>query len=161
MSESRVVRGIGVSPGVSMAPALIVQWEFPAVPDRAVAPDQVEVEVKRLREAVAEVVAQLHELGQKVLRRAGPEEARIFDAQMLMAQDEEFLNSVEVLIRKNQLQRRDRVRVQGARAAEPLVRRGEAARAARRSSRHPASHHQPVAGPRLAPSCPRCPPTSR
>ena len=95
MSESRVVRGIGVSPGVAMAPALIVQWEFPDVPDRTVAPDQVEVEVKRLREAVAEVVAQLHELGQKVLRRAGPEEARIFDAQILMAQDEEFLNSVE------------------------------------------------------------------
>ena len=86
-----------------MGPALIVQFDFPQVPDRAVEPDQVEVEVKRLREAVAEVVAHLHELGQKVLRRAGPEEARIFDAQILMAQDAEFLNSVEVLIRKNQL----------------------------------------------------------
>jgi phosphotransferase system enzyme I (PtsI) len=86
-----------------MAPALIVQWDFPDVPDRAVEPDQVEVEVRRLREAVAEVVAHLTDLGQKVLRRAGPEEARIFDAQILMAQDEEFLGSVEVLIRKNQL----------------------------------------------------------
>lgn len=99
----RVVRGIGVSPGVAMGPALIVQWDFPDVPDRAVAPDQVEEEVRRLREAVDEVVAHLNDLGQKVLRRAGPEEARIFDAQILMAQDEEFLGSVEVLIRKNQL----------------------------------------------------------
>ena len=86
-----------------MAPALVVRWEFPEVPDRAVQPDQVEAELKRLRAAVSEVVEHLHELGQKVLRRAGPEEARIFDAQILMAQDEEFLNSVEVLIRKNQL----------------------------------------------------------
>jgi phosphotransferase system enzyme I (PtsI) len=103
MSGSRVVRGIGVSPGVVVAPAMIVQWDFPEVPDRAVRPDQVENEVKRLREAVAEVVAHLNELGQKVLRRAGPEEARIFDAQILMAQDREFLSSVEFLIRNNQL----------------------------------------------------------
>jgi phosphotransferase system enzyme I (PtsI) len=98
-----VIRGVGVSPGVVVAPALIVQWDFPEVPDRAVGPDQVEDEVKRLREAVGEVVAHLNELGQKVLRRAGPEEARIFDAQILMAQDQEFLNSVEFLIRNNQL----------------------------------------------------------
>jgi phosphotransferase system enzyme I (PtsI) len=82
---------------------MIVRWDFPEVPDRAVRPDQVENEVKRLREAVAEVVAHLNELGQKVLRRAGPEEARIFDAQILMAQDQEFLSSVEFLIRNNQL----------------------------------------------------------
>ena len=92
-----------MSPGVVVAPALIVQWDFPEVPDRAVGPDQVEDEIKRLREAVGEVVAHLNELGQKVLRRAGPEEARIFDAQILMAQDQEFLNSVEFLIRNNQL----------------------------------------------------------
>jgi len=101
--NARVIRGIGVSPGVVVAPAMIVQWDFPEVPDRAVRPDQVENEVKRLREAVAEVVAHLNELGQKVLRRAGPEEARIFDAQILMAQDQEFLSSVEFLIRNNQL----------------------------------------------------------
>ena len=38
-----------------------------------------------------------------MLQRAGPEESRIFDAQILMAQDEEFLDSVETLIRNNQL----------------------------------------------------------
>jgi phosphoenolpyruvate-protein phosphotransferase (PTS system enzyme I) len=103
VSGERVVRGVGVSPGVVVAPAMIVQWDFPEVTDRAVRPDQVEDEVRRLREAVAEVVAHLNELGQKVLRRAGPEEARIFDAQILMAQDEDFLSSVEFLIRNNQL----------------------------------------------------------
>jgi phosphoenolpyruvate-protein phosphotransferase (PTS system enzyme I) len=103
VNVTRVIRGIGVSPGVVMAPAMIVQWDFPEVPDRAVRPDQVEDEVRRLREAVADVVGHLNELGQKVLRRAGPEEARIFDAQILMAQDEDFLSSVEFLIRNNQL----------------------------------------------------------
>jgi phosphotransferase system enzyme I (PtsI) len=88
---------------VACAPALTIRWDFPEVPDRGVRPDQVEVEVRRLREAVDHTVAQLRELGERVLRRAGPEEARIFDAQILMAQDQDFLASVEILIRNNQL----------------------------------------------------------
>jgi phosphotransferase system enzyme I (PtsI) len=71
------------------------------VPDRPVSADQVEVEVERLHEAVDYVVSHLKELGERVLHRAGPEESRIFDAQILMAQDQEFLKSVEALIRKN------------------------------------------------------------
>jgi phosphoenolpyruvate-protein phosphotransferase (PTS system enzyme I) len=63
----------------------------------------VENEVRRLRDAVSAVVSHLQDLGERVLQRAGPEESRIFDAQILMAQDEDFLASVETLIRKNQL----------------------------------------------------------
>ncbi len=100
---SRTLRGIGVSPGVACAPALLVRWDFPEVPDRAVRPNQVDAEVNRLREAVEVVVADLRDLGRRVLQRAGPEESRIFDAQILMAQDEDFLASVETLIRNNQL----------------------------------------------------------
>jgi phosphotransferase system enzyme I (PtsI) len=100
---TRVLRGIGVSPGVACAPALIIRWDFPEVNDRTVGADEVEGEVRRLREAVAEVVSHLKDLGERVLQRAGPEESRIFDAQILMAQDEDFLASVETLIRKNQL----------------------------------------------------------
>jgi phosphotransferase system enzyme I (PtsI) len=59
--------------------------------------------VRRLHEAVDYVVSHLRELEQRVLERAGPEESRIFDAQILMVQDEEFLASVEALIRNNQL----------------------------------------------------------
>jgi phosphoenolpyruvate-protein phosphotransferase (PTS system enzyme I) len=88
---------------VACAPALIVRWDFPEVEDRTVRADEVEGEVARLREAVDDVVSHLRELGERVLQRAGPEESRIFDAQILMAQDEDFLASVETLIRKNQL----------------------------------------------------------
>lgn len=100
---TRVFRGIGVSPGVACAPALVVRWDFPEVEDRTVEAAEVEGEVARLREAVDDVVSHLQELGERVLQRAGPEESRIFDAQILMAQDEDFLASVETLIRKNQL----------------------------------------------------------
>ncbi len=100
---TRVLRGIGVSPGVACAPALTLRWDFPEVKDRTVGAAEVEGEVRRLREAVDDVVSHLKGLGERVLQRAGPEESRIFDAQILMAQDEDFLASVETLIRKNQL----------------------------------------------------------
>jgi phosphotransferase system enzyme I (PtsI) len=103
VSVPRLFRGIGVSPGVACGPALVIRWDFPEVPDRTVRADQVENEVRRLREAVEYVVSHLRELGERVLQRAGPEESRIFDAQILMAQDEEFRASVETLIRNNQL----------------------------------------------------------
>jgi phosphoenolpyruvate-protein phosphotransferase (PTS system enzyme I) len=100
---TRSLRGIGVSPGVACAQAFIVRVDFPEVPDRTVKPEHVDAEVRRLRDAVQYVVSHLQDLGQRVLQRAGPEESRIFDAQILMAQDEDFLASVETLIRNNQL----------------------------------------------------------
>jgi phosphoenolpyruvate-protein phosphotransferase (PTS system enzyme I) len=100
---TRLLRGIGVSPGVACAPAFIVRMDFPEVPERTVRPEHVDAELRRLREAVEYVVSHLQELGQRVLQRAGPEESRIFDAQILMAQDQEFIASVETLIRNNQL----------------------------------------------------------
>ncbi|HEU4763518.1 MAG TPA: phosphoenolpyruvate--protein phosphotransferase [Gemmatimonadales bacterium] len=103
MSGGRRLKGVGVSPGVAYAPAVTVRWDLPDVPDRAVTVDQVDGEVVRLREAVAETVRALDQLRQRVLERAGPEESRIFEAQMMLAQDEDFLRSVEHLIRKNRL----------------------------------------------------------
>lgn len=103
MSNARYLRGIGVSPGVAFGPAMLVRWDFPEVPDHAVTPYEVEDEVDRLRQAVADVVTSLERLRERVLQRAGPEESRIFDAQVLMVQDEEFLAGVEHLIRKNNL----------------------------------------------------------
>ena len=89
---------------------------------------------------MAEVVAHLNELGQKVLRRAGPEEARIFDAQILMAQDEEFLSSVEVLIRNNQLSAETAYEFKALELQESLVGRRPPARAPGGPPRHPAPH---------------------
>ncbi len=101
--SDRVLQGIGVSPGVAFGPAVIVRWNFPEVPDRVVEAAEVEGEIARLREAMATVVAQLDLLRQRTLQRAGTEAAGIFDAQIMMAQDETVLQSVETLIRKNRL----------------------------------------------------------
>ncbi len=99
---------------------------------------------QRLRDAVQEVVAAAARSGASgCCRRAGPEEARIFDAQILMAQDEDFLASVRDADPQQPAQRRDRLRVQGAGAPESLVRHGPAAGAPGRSPRHPAADASP------------------
>jgi len=82
---------------------MVVHWGFPDVPDRTVTEGEIGAEVMRLRGAVAEAVEGLELLRERVLQRAGVEESRIFDAQILMVQDPDFLAGVEALIRKNQL----------------------------------------------------------
>jgi phosphotransferase system enzyme I (PtsI) len=102
MSE-RILRGVGVSPGVAIAPAIAVQWAFPEVPDRTVSPAELEHEIHRLHAAVDAVIVELEALRERTRERAGPEEAGIFDAQMMMARDPDVLSGVETLIRKNHL----------------------------------------------------------
>jgi phosphotransferase system enzyme I (PtsI) len=100
---TRRLVGIGVSPGVAFGPAVIVRHDVPDVPNRAIPPDEVEAEVTRLHLAVAGVVDSLTKLRDRAQERAGREESHIFDAQILMAQDADFLKGVEQLIRQNHL----------------------------------------------------------
>jgi phosphotransferase system enzyme I (PtsI) len=102
MSE-QILHGIGVSPGVAYGPALVVEWRFPEVPDRAIGPDGVEGEVLKLYAAVEKVAGDLDQLRRRVADRAGLEESKIFDAQILMVRDPDFLAACEHLIRHNQL----------------------------------------------------------
>lgn len=103
MASVRELRGIGVSPGVGLARAVVVRLDLPNVPDRAVTKDEVPGEVARLARAVAETVRALEGLRDKVHLRAGAEASGIFDAQIMLAQDTDFLGSVEQLIRANRL----------------------------------------------------------
>ena len=103
MTESTTLTGVAVSPGLAYASALLVRLDFPDVPDRGVGPEDVEGELDRLHQAVEDVVESLDSLRQRVLDRAGEEESRIFDAQIMMVQDQEFLAGVETLIRNNHL----------------------------------------------------------
>ncbi len=102
MSE-RLLKGIGVSPGIAIGPAVCVRATLPEVPKRIVSRTQVEKEVRRLRAAVRDVKSQIRTLQQRARDRAGADEARIFDAQLLMLEDKEFLRSMETLIRENYL----------------------------------------------------------
>ncbi|MEX2157507.1 MAG: phosphoenolpyruvate--protein phosphotransferase [Gemmatimonadales bacterium] len=101
--SDRLLKGIGVSPGIAMGPAVVVRWALPEVPHRVVPRTHVEKEVRRLRAALKDVKRQLTELRAHAEDRAGVDEARIFDAQILMLEDKEFIGGVAELIRENHL----------------------------------------------------------
>lgn len=103
MTEHRVLKGVGVSPGLAIANAVAVRWSLPDVEDRTVSADEIDHEIDRLHDAVDAVAEQLETLRQRTEERAGPEEAGIFDAQIMMVRDLVFLGGVEALIRRNSL----------------------------------------------------------
>jgi len=98
-----LLKGIGVSPGIAMGPTVTVRWALPEVPHRVVPRTQVEKEIRRLRAALKDVRKQLNELRARAEDRAGVDEARIFDAQLLMLEDKDFIGGIEELIRENHL----------------------------------------------------------
>jgi phosphotransferase system enzyme I (PtsI) len=103
MNDARRLRGIGVSPGVAIGRAVVLQHTLPELTARVVARKDVPREVRRLRDGVRAVRRYLERMRERAARRAGAEEAKIFDAQMLMLEDQDFLGAVEALIRDNQL----------------------------------------------------------
>ena len=102
-AAERLLRGIGVSPGIAMGPTVTVRWALPEVPHRVVPRTQVEKEVRRLRAALKDVRRQLIDLRARAEDRAGVDEARIFDAQVLILEDKDFIGGVAELIRENHL----------------------------------------------------------
>ena len=101
--SDRLLKGIGVSAGIAIGPAVVVRWTMPEVPHRVVPRARVEKEIRRLRAAVRDVKRYLLDLKTKAEDRAGADEARIFDAQLLMLEDKDFLSGVADLIRENHL----------------------------------------------------------
>lgn len=103
MSDSRILKGIGVSNGVAVGPVYVMSTDTPEMTHRVIASDEVESELLKLRKAIASVRDELDRLRKHTLIHAGKEEAKIFSAQMLMLEDPYFLGEVESLIRENQL----------------------------------------------------------
>jgi len=99
----RLLRGIGVSPGIAVGPAVVLQWALPEVPHATVPRTKVDKEIRRLRAAVRDVKRHIADIKARAESRAGVDAARIFDAQMLMLEDRTFIGAVEELIKENHL----------------------------------------------------------
>ena len=99
--SQQIIKGVAVSPGVAVGPALVVRWEAPAVADRPVGPGGVDGERAKLTDALNYARARIERSRAKAAERAGEEEARIFDAQLMILEDRDLLAGVERLIREN------------------------------------------------------------
>jgi phosphoenolpyruvate-protein phosphotransferase (PTS system enzyme I) len=93
------LRGIGVSPGIALGHALVVEREAVPVFRVAVAPAALEPEVARLQRAVEVSREQLQCIRDRLARELGRPHAYIFDAHLLMLEDPLLLDRAVAMIR--------------------------------------------------------------
>ena len=85
-------KGIGVSPGVAIAPAVVLDAEEYDIPQRHVPVDRAKSELARLKKAVAVSKSEILDLRQRAAERLGKETARIFDFHLGLLVDKVLQN---------------------------------------------------------------------
>jgi len=83
----QVFHGIGVSPGIAIGRALVIEARRPRAKREALEPARVPVEVARLRRALEQTRAQIQEVQTRISNEVGAQYARIFDAHLLILED--------------------------------------------------------------------------
>ena len=79
--------GTGVSPGIAVGHALVMERDAAPVFRLSVDPDRLEAEVGRLEEAIEASRGQLRAIKERLAREVGAPHAYIFDAHLLMLDD--------------------------------------------------------------------------
>jgi len=85
--SSNVFRGIGVSPGIAIGKALVIESRRPRAKRILVDPARVPVEITRLRQAVEDSRRQILEVQERIAQEVGAQYAHIFDAHLLILED--------------------------------------------------------------------------
>jgi phosphotransferase system enzyme I (PtsI) len=98
-----IKRGIPVSPGVAIGPALVLDTEGVRIPRRFIAGDHEEAEVERLRQALAAAGREAQENQRTVTAKLGKHYGAIFGAHALLIEDPALVQEAEVLIRQRGL----------------------------------------------------------
>src|SRR5436190_13361875 len=102
-SEIRTYKGIGVSPGIAIGRAVIIERREAAVYRVPIREDEVVPEVARFSGALEQTRVQLHDLAQRVSRSMGDEYASIFQAHAMMVSDPSFADKVVQKIEEEQV----------------------------------------------------------
>ncbi len=95
-----IKRGIPVSPGVAIGPALVLDTEWFRIPQRFVAGARVAEEVARLREALGTAAREAHTNQQSISDKLGRQYGAIFGAHALLLEDASLSGEIETLIRE-------------------------------------------------------------
>jgi len=93
------IRGIGVSPGIAVGEALLMEREAVPVFRLLLPPGDVEREVQRLTRSVEASRRQLQSIKERLSREIGAPHAYIFDAQLLMLDDPLLLDRTVAVLR--------------------------------------------------------------
>ena len=102
-SDIRIYKGVGVSPGIAIGRAVLVQKRVASVYRVPIRDEEVASEVTRFMEALAKTQGELQDLKQKVSRSMGDEYASIFEAHAMIVGDASFTDKVVQKIETEQV----------------------------------------------------------
>ena len=102
-SDIRSYKGIGVSPGIAIGRAVIIEKRIASVYRVPIREDEVAPEVTRFLESLEKTREELLELKQKVSRSMGDEYASIFEAHAMIVGDASFADKVVQKIEEEQV----------------------------------------------------------
>src|SRR5690606_7136337 len=77
--KMEIKKGIAVSPGVAIGPAVVLEAEEYRIKRKTVAPEEVERELERLAQGFRDSLAEIHALRENMSRQLGQDIASIFD----------------------------------------------------------------------------------
>ena len=94
-----ILRGIPVSHGVALGPALVLDAEGFRIPQQRVPPEGVEAEIQRLRTALADSAVEARATQEEMTERLGRQYGAIFAAHAMLFEDPSLLAEINRLIR--------------------------------------------------------------
>jgi phosphotransferase system enzyme I (PtsI) len=98
--KPQVFRGIGVSAGIAVGKAVVVEVRRPRVKREFLDPARVPLEASRLRQALETSRRQILEIQERIAGEVGPQYARIFDAHLLILEDRWMVEEALALIQR-------------------------------------------------------------
>jgi phosphotransferase system enzyme I (PtsI) len=104
-AKEKIYHGIGASPGIAIGKVLLIKehsTSYVKPEDTTITPEQVEAEIEKFDKALDKTRIELEELQKRVQNKLLAHEASIFDAHLLIVDDQMLQNEVQDSIR-NQL----------------------------------------------------------
>ncbi len=92
--EEIVLEGIAASPGVAHGRAVVYLQKKLDVPCYDISEDKIEAELERFEQSILETRAEITQVRDKIAETLGDGEARIFDAHLLVLEDNALLDEV-------------------------------------------------------------------
>ncbi|MFW6160813.1 MAG: phosphoenolpyruvate--protein phosphotransferase [Acidobacteriota bacterium] len=98
------LRGMGVSPGISLCEAYLAEQVIFTSRKETIPPDKVEEEIKRLKEAYLRTKEELSRIRTQIKEKIGKEHSFIFEAHLMILEDKSLFEDIVNLIRKEKVQ---------------------------------------------------------
>jgi phosphotransferase system enzyme I (PtsI) len=95
-----ILKGIAAAPGIAIGPAYLYSKHIPKVQAKTIAPEDLDVEIQRLRSATQRSEKELMKILAFAEHKLGSESAKIFEAQIMVLNDSILMGAIEGRIHK-------------------------------------------------------------